>query len=128
MRRALPLVLLALVAVGCGERTYSESDAVTALGGASVEVIAYSEGGSPPFATLAAVTELRIDSGPVLPLQVYGGDDVRIARYRSAQDARMGGSLPLVFIVVGNGKPPSFVEVRRGNLVFAGRQRQVDAA
>jgi hypothetical protein len=127
MHRALPLAVLALVAAGCGGRAYSDADVVAALGTSHVGTIEYSQPGSPPFATLAAVTDLRIESGPAWPLAVYDGGDVRVARYATPHDARIGGAPPMVFVTV-NAQPPVFVHMRRGNLVFVGRRRAVDAA
>jgi hypothetical protein len=109
MHRALPLAVLALVAAGCGGRAYSDADVVAALGTSHVGTIEYSQPGSPPFATLAAVR------------------DVRVARYATPHDARIGGAPPMVFVTV-NAQPPVFVHMRRGNLVFVGRRRAVDAA
>jgi hypothetical protein len=131
MRRVLPLALLVVVAVGCGDRTYSDADVRRAFAGFHLEQVpvllppAY----YPTFATWAAVTDLRIDEGSAVPAAYYGAEGLTIARYRTPHEAAVGSRGP-VAIVTFAGANADFEVEQRGNLILvvSGRRRAVEAA
>jgi hypothetical protein len=134
MRRALPLAALALLAAGCGGRTYSDADVRHAFAGFQLEQapLQIPPAFHPTFATWAAATELRIDEGSAVAAAYYSGNGVEIARYRSPEEAAVASSslIPVLLFVRAGHEPPRLDVERHGNLVLivSGRRRAVAAA
>jgi hypothetical protein len=129
MRRALPLLAVALVVAGCGA-TYSDRDARNLAPSVAVQANREPDR-TRPFANLNAVTELILDPGVVHPASAYVLPGVTIQRYRSDEDAWRAthGPTPLqaAVAVMAEDQVADYV-ARRGNLVFIGERTAVEAA
>ena len=119
--------MLALVALAtvCGGRVYSTADVQSAFGDYSLRTVVPPGGLKPSssatFATLAAVTDLRIDPGTADPVEVYAGSGISIARFRSAHEAWLAAAqFALLKSEVVGLKVAGFPQFigRRGNLLL----------
>jgi hypothetical protein len=115
MRRALPLLLGALVVAGCGASgtTYTAKQVRAVFGPLVMHAQAFSIVPAPQtaFASLAAVTALRIEEGRASPTAVLGGEAFELLLYRTRHEASLGQQFFLSEV--------AGVRVeRRGNVVF----------
>jgi hypothetical protein len=121
------LLLVALFAAGCGH-AYSAAEAKHTLAG-----VDYSTQRLQPkdvhagFASWAAVTDLYVAVGWYYPLETYDAAEVSVLRYASPHDA-IYGTEAVPIAIVGSHPPRDYVRVRRGNLIFEGSARAVQAA
>jgi hypothetical protein len=132
MRRVLALAVLALVATGCGGRTYSDAELRHAFAGVGIEQapVLIPPAFYPTFATWAAVTELRIDEGSAVAAAYYDAGGVSIARYRNPREAAVAehSVLPVLLFAREGHEPPKLEVERRGNLLLIGQRRHLEAA